>query len=234
MLRTFHSDEVAGPKRKAPKGTVIIEVVSRPTIVTYEASESSPRCWVGNARVNPDYVQDVLAGKDSGSTKKIETRVELAAEVASSGEADWHRYDDRYDDLADAENQACDTEISERRRAACEGRENRRAWRKMRRHYTVVTPHGVECVRKSAHKTGDVSGRKHRNRDIVHVRMEFEVILWPEPEYDECNDDDGLENLGMVSGDVIVCEEAMIWAAEYNDDDEWIEAIRPTLEMIAA
>ncbi len=187
------------------------------------------RIEINGRKVNPEFVLETLRGILPG-TDKIVPFEEGETLVLN-----------RRVEIAEDEDEALAKDELKRIAAACRGRRDRRERRVLRRSVRRARPvlrdeqgrFAGYGPRKPAPKTGDVSGRKPRHKDVTRVRLMVEAIPYAEPCLD-LYEDDGLEDLGMVSSDVIVCEEAMMWAVEYNDDDEWIEAIRPTLEMIAA
>ncbi len=121
------------------------------------------------------------------------------------------------------------------------GRANRISNRSRRRHVKVAVYEegrfiGWRAKYAMTHKRGQPSGRKPR-RDIVRETIRhmqptdpqtFEFELW-------LVDELPLPDMGMISHHALEVEEAMIFAAEYNDDDMYVQEIMlPLEELIAA
>jgi hypothetical protein len=103
----------------------------------------------------------------------------------------------------------------------------------------IVRDEAGEIVRyyvHKGHKRGQPSGRKRRDKFTRHTIRDlqptdpqtFEFELW-------LGDELPLPDMGMISQHALEIEEAMIFAAEYNDDDMYVQEIMlPLEELIAA
>lgn len=159
MIHTVHKLEepVRDSVRRRP---VVVDVKSRPRVVTLGEVDGQTKCWIGNSRVNPDVVHMALRGVRVDKDSRIPFADNVGLGITSY-----------YDRFVEAEDAKYLRRASKDRDAAYYGRENRNPnrsrSRRMRARILWNEEHRGEDVPYAGFhgKCGQPSGRKPQYKD---------------------------------------------------------------------